>query len=102
MQTNWQEFLLHLVHTSEYGTYHATNKGVCSRYAFAQEILKMTGKTASMQPVPTVMSDFSKVRPAYAVLDNFILRILNMQEMPEWRESLKIFLKENYGGTRDE
>lgn len=51
-------FLLHLVHTSEYGTYHATNKGVCSRYAFAQEILKMTGKTASMQPVPTVMSDF--------------------------------------------
>ncbi len=29
-------FLLHLVHTSEYGTYHATNKGVCSRYAFAQ------------------------------------------------------------------
>lgn len=46
-------FLLHLVHTSEYGTYHATNRGICSRYAFAEEILKMTGKQVTLQPVPT-------------------------------------------------
>ena len=87
-------FLLHLVHTSEYGTYHATNKGVCSRYAFAQEILKMTGKTAAMQPVPTVMSDFSKVRPAYAVLDNFIMSMVPVYDFPQWQESLKEYLTE--------
>ncbi len=33
-------FILHLIDTNEYGTYHATNKGVCSRYEFAHEILK--------------------------------------------------------------
>ena len=87
-------FLLHLVHTSEYGTYHATNKGVCSRYAFAQEILKMTGKTASMQPVPTVMSDFSKVRPAYAVLDNFIMSMVPIYDFPDWQDSLREYLEE--------
>ena len=94
--------LLELMDTNEYGTYHITAKGTCSRYEFAKEILRLTDHDVTIQPVPTKESEFSSVRPAYAVLDNFILRILNMQEMPEWRESLKIFLKENYGGTRDE
>lgn len=87
-------FLLHLIHTSEYGTYHATNKGVCSRYAFAQEILKMTGKSADMQPVPTVMSDFSKVRPSYAVLDNFIMSMVPVYDFPKWQDSLREYLTE--------
>lgn len=87
-------FLLHLVHTSEYGTYHATNKGVCSRYAFAQEILKLTGKEADMDPVPTVMSDFSKVRPANAVLENFIMSMVPIYDFPAWQDSLKEYLKE--------
>lgn len=87
-------FILHLVHTSEYGTYHATNKGVCSRYEFAQEILKLTGKRADMEPVPTPLSDFSRVRSAYAVLDNFILNMVPVYEFPAWQESLKEYLKE--------
>lgn len=87
-------FLLHLVHTSEYGTYHATNKGVCSRYAFAEEILRMTGKSAVMEPVPTVMSDFSKVRPAYAVLDNFIMSMVPVYDFPQWQDSLREYLTE--------
>ena len=32
-------FILHLIQTNEYGTYHATNNGVCSRFEFASEIL---------------------------------------------------------------
>ena len=31
--------ILHLINTNEYGTYHATCKGSCSRFEFAQEIL---------------------------------------------------------------
>ena len=61
---------------------------------FAQEILKMTGKTASMQPVPTVMSDFSKVRPAYAVLDNFIMSMVPIYDFPDWQDSLREYLEE--------
>lgn len=30
--------ILYLISTSEYGTYHITCKGVCSRYEFAQAI----------------------------------------------------------------
>lgn len=84
--------VLHLVQTNEYGTYHATCQGVCSRYEFAQEILKLAGKELEVNPVPTAESEYSSVRPAYAVLDNFILRIINTYEMPKWRESLEEYM----------
>ena len=87
-------FLLHLVHTSEYGTYHATNRGICSRYAFAEEILKMTGKQVTLQPVPTVMDELSKVRPAYAVLDNFIMSMVPVYDFSQWQDSLREYLTE--------
>lgn len=87
-------FLVHLVHTGEYGTYHATNKGVCSRYAFAEEILRLTGKKADMQPVPTAMSDLSNVRPAFAVLENFVMSMIDIYDFPPWQESLREYLEE--------
>lgn len=87
-------FLLHLVHTSEYGTYHATNRGICSRYAFAEEIIKMTGKQVTLQPVPTLMDELSKVRPAYAVLDNFIMSMVPVYDFPQWQDSLREYLTE--------
>lgn len=87
-------FLLHLVHTSEYGTYHATNRGICSRYAFAEEILKMTWKQVTLQPVPTLMDELSKVRPAYAVLDNFIMSMVPVYDFPQWQDSLREYLTE--------
>ncbi|MBS7125134.1 MAG: NAD(P)-dependent oxidoreductase, partial [Coprobacillus sp.] len=87
-------FILHLIDTNEYGTYHATNKGVCSRYEFAHEILKLTGKEAQMKAVPTHLSDFSKVRPAYCVLDNFIMSMTPVYTFPSWKESLKEYFKE--------
>lgn len=90
--------ILHLIYTNEYGTYHATCKGVCSRYEFAREILRLAGKKDELNPVPTPQSDLSSKRPAYAVLDNFILRIIDVYDMPEWKESLEEFMKEKMEG----
>ncbi len=36
--------ILYLINTNEYGTYHVTCSGVCNRYEFAQEILRLAGK----------------------------------------------------------
>lgn len=87
-------FILELIKTSEYGTYHATNKGCCSRYEFAEEILKLTGKKAELKAVPTTMSDFSSVRPAYAVLENFIMQMIDVYDFPDWQTSLAEYLEE--------
>ena len=90
--------ILYLIMTNEYGTYHATCKGVCSRYEFAQEILRLAGKQEQLNPVPTPQSDLSSARPAYAVLDNFILRIIEVYDMPQWKDSLAEFMNEKMEG----
>ena len=90
--------ILHLIKTNEYGTYHATCQGMCSRYEFAQEIFKAAGKKVEMKAVPTKESDLSYARPAYAVLDNFILRIIDLYQMPEWKESLQEYMNEREEG----
>ena len=87
-------FILHLIQTNEYGTYHVTCSGVCNRYEFAQEILRLAGKNIELKSVPTEQSDLSSVRPPYAVLDNFILRIIEVYDMPDWKESLKEYMDE--------
>lgn len=85
--------ILHLIKTNEYGTYHATCKGKCSRYEFAEEILKLSGKKLKL--IPALAADVpTAARPAYAVLDNFILRIIDVYDMPTWQESLKEYLEE--------
>lgn len=90
--------ILYLIRTNEYGTYHATCKGVCSRYEFAKEVLRLSGKKEQLNPVPTPQSDLSSARPSYAVLDNFILRIIDVYDMPDWKESLAEFMKERMEG----
>ena len=90
--------ILHLIRTNEYGTYHATCQGVCNRYEFAKEILRLAGKEEQLNPVPTPQSDLSSARPTYAVLDNFILRIIDVYEMPGWKDSLEEFMKEKREG----
>ena len=65
---------------------------------FAKEILRLAGKEEQLNPVPTSQSDLSSARPAYAVLDNFILRIIDVYEMPGWKDSLEEFMKEKREG----
>ena len=72
-----------------YGSYHATCKGLCSRYDFAREILSLAGLHAEVKEISIADSKEHLVRPAYAVLDNFILRIIDVYEMPKWKQSLR-------------
>ena len=86
--------ILHLIHTYEYGTYHATCKGICSRLEFAEEILKLTGYENKVVEGLPDEDHVSTTRPDYAVLDNFILRIIDVYEMPEWKKSLEEYIEE--------
>ncbi len=83
----------HPFKTNEYGTYHATCQGSCSRYAFAKEILRLTGKKGKIKAVPTHESEFSKVRPPYAVLNNFMLSLTDIYTFPHWKTALADYLE---------
>ena len=52
--------ILYLINTNEYGTYHVTCSGVCNRYEFAQEILRLSGKEIELKAVPTEQSDLQR------------------------------------------
>ena len=86
--------ILYLIKTNEYGTYHITCKGVCSRYEFAQYLKERADKKIELKKVEAKDVDKGTVRPAYAVLDNFILRLVNEFEMPDWKTSLDEYLKD--------
>lgn len=76
-----------------YGVYHAVCKGSCSRYEFAQEVLRLTGKTANLVPVD---SDHG-MRPKYSVLDNMMLRLEGLEEPKEWKTALADYINETGG-----
>ena len=71
-----------------------TCKGSCSRYELAQEVLTLAGKTTELTEASSVVLAQPAVRPAYAVLDNFILRIIDVYDMPHWKDSLKEYIEE--------
>lgn len=81
------KFILYLINTSEYGTYHATNRGKCSRMELAKEIVKLTNIDVNL--IEETGKDHSHV-----VLDNFVIGLMGNYVFPEWKESLAEYIEE--------
>ena len=76
------------------GIYHFSNEGICSWYDFAYEIIKLSGNECKILPVPSENYPTKAARPFYSVLDkNKIKKSLNI-EIPHWKDSLSICIKE--------
>jgi len=84
--------LQRLLETEAYGTYHATSQGSCSWYDFARAILEEAGIDAPVVPVATEEFPRPAPRPKNSVLDNLLLRIQGLDQMPPWRDSLSQFM----------
>ncbi len=84
--------ILKLVDTEYYGIYHASNEGECSWYEFAKAIIKYSGINATIEPCTTAEFPRPAHRPKYSVLENFNLKLLNLNEFRQWDVSLKEFL----------
>ena len=82
-----------LIHTDAYGVYHLTNAGYCSRYDFAREILRISGR--EHVPVePITLADFQRAStpPCFAPLANTAAAALGI-ELRSWQDALEEFLK---------
>lgn len=91
---NIAENLNELLKTDAFGLYHMTSQGQCSWYEFAGEIFKMTKMKVKCEPVDSDHFPTRAKRPKYSVLDNESLRKINLDLMKDWRENLKLYLKE--------
>jgi len=86
----WSVF--RLLSSDAYGTYHATCQGQCSWYEFAREIFLQTGKVVEIVPVTTAEFIRPAKRPAYSVLDNYMLRMSVGDPTRHWRQALREYL----------
>ncbi|WP_248927700.1 dTDP-4-dehydrorhamnose reductase [Paenibacillus hamazuiensis] len=99
------EFISALIETDRYGVYHASNRGVCSRYEFAQHILKAAGLTnVVLKPVSSDSFPASAIRPVNSALDDEAIRVNNLPPLREWVPALYDFIRNdlNYAGVRKE
>ena len=87
------KFILHLLETNEYGTYHASCEGMCSRYEFAKVILKLAGITdVTVEPVLSASGESVVSRGRYTILDNLMMKLTDSYEMPQWRDALADYI----------
>ena len=77
------------------GIYHFTNEGETTWFDFAEAIKDFSNAGIEVKPTSSINYKTPARRPNYSVLDlNKFKKTFN-QEIPEWKDSLKIFLEEN-------
>lgn len=83
-----------LIETGQYGTYHFVNSGACSRWEFANEILRQAGLD-HVQNTPILSSEFRRLStpPPFAALHNTAGAALGITLRP-WQEALADFMKQ--------
>jgi dTDP-4-dehydrorhamnose reductase len=89
-------FVEHLIGTKLYGTYHASNTGICSWYDFAKAIFEESNNKVMLSPCTTDEFPRPAPRPKFSVMDHMAIRINGFTDLRHWREALKDFLTE-YG-----
>ena len=86
--------LCDMVVTEKYGTYHATNEGLCSWAEFAQEIFKQAGYTTKVNFIPTSEYPTRAKRPLNSRMSKRSLDEVGLRRLPTWQDALKLYLKE--------
>ncbi|KEP30516.1 dTDP-4-dehydrorhamnose reductase [Bacillus safensis] len=90
---------LDLILTNHFGIYHIVNKGVASRYTFAQEILRYSKRNVvQISKVDSKLYPNFAKRPKFSVLDCLLFSNVIGYELPNWRVGLSQYLKERRSG----
>jgi dTDP-4-dehydrorhamnose reductase len=86
-----------LINTGQFGTYHLTNVGACSRWAFANEILHLAN-LGHVRNLPILSADYPRAStpPPYGALHNTAAAALGIRLRP-WQEALAEFMDQEIG-----
>lgn len=88
-----------LIQRRVYGIYHFTNAGYCSRYDFAKEILRLSGRE-HIPVEPITLADYPRPStvPPFTPLANTRGAELGIKLRP-WQEALKAYFEASVGGN---
>lgn len=86
--------LVDMILTEKYGTYHATNEGLCSWYDFAVEIFKQAGMDqVQVMPVDSSAFNAKAKRPQNSRMSKEKLTECGFERLPEWKDALRRYLQ---------
>jgi dTDP-4-dehydrorhamnose reductase len=85
--------IIQLCHKGAGGITHATNRGECSWFDFAGEIVRTSGLNTDVLATTSDRFPRPAARPKYSVLSPRSLDRLEIT-MPEWRDALQRYLRE--------
>lgn len=90
------KMIAYLLPTEQFGTYHGTCEGQCSWADFAREIFRLANKETKVIDITSeeyaAMYPASARRPAYSVLDNYMLRLTTDFMMADWKEAIEQYM----------
>ena len=87
--------LVTMMESEKYGTYHATNEGICSWYEFACEIFQQAGMgEVSVTPVDSTKFPVKAKRPSNSRMDKEKLVENGFQKLPTWQDALSRYLQQ--------
>ena len=88
----------HYEETENYGLYHATCEGDTNWADFTEEIFRKMGKTTKVNHVTSEqyakMNPAAAKRPAYSILNNYMMHLTDGYKMADWHDALDVYLKE--------
>jgi len=85
--------IINLCRVGAKGIVHCTNRGVCSWYEFAGEILRQAGSKTLIRPTTSERFVRPAARPSYSVLSDTSLSNYGIRMRP-WQETLPDYLRE--------
>lgn len=82
-----------LLFTENYGVFHATCEGSCSWAEFAEEIFRMADRQTKVESITTEEFGAKAPRPAYSILENYMLKLTTDYMFADWHDALEIYMK---------
>lgn len=86
--------IAHLIPTDNYGLFHGTCEGVCSWADFTEEIFKLKGLSTKVNHITSAEFAAAAPRPAYSVLENYMLKLTTDYKFADWHDAIAEYLKE--------
>lgn len=86
--------MIHVLEPTEnYGVFHGTCEGYCSWADFAEKIFELAKMDVKVNHITTDEYPTPAKRPAYSVLDNYMLRLTTDFKFADWEDALKEYMK---------
>lgn len=83
----------YLLHTENYGLFHGTCEGDCSWAQFTEEIFRLAGKSTVVEPITSEEYGAAAKRPAYSILENYMLKMTTNFMFADWHDAIAEYLK---------